>query len=117
MAYVPNSNGSLLAHAIYSDGGPLLDLNSLIAPNSGWVLQSATGISDSGQIVGYGTYKGERRGFVLTPMPAPLPVPEPGSLAVFVLLAGAVGVRAARKGGATGPSLFRDGASPGRRVG
>ena len=31
-----------------------LDLNSLLPPNSGWTLTSATGINDAGQIVGYG---------------------------------------------------------------
>jgi probable HAF family extracellular repeat protein len=91
MAYVPNS-GSLLARATYSNGGPLIDLNSLIAPNSGWVLQSATGISDSGQIVGYGTFDGERRGFVLTPLVA-VAAPEPTPFAMFALVVGAIAVR------------------------
>ena len=31
-----------------------VDLNALIAPNSGWVLLAATGINDSGEIIGFG---------------------------------------------------------------
>jgi probable HAF family extracellular repeat protein len=40
--------------------GTLTDLNSptLLPPNSGWVLSSATGINDSQQVVGYGYYNG-----------------------------------------------------------
>jgi probable HAF family extracellular repeat protein len=43
------------------------DLNSLIAPNSGWVLYSATGINILGQVVGYGTINGQEHAFLLTP--------------------------------------------------
>ncbi|MFN3650920.1 MAG: hypothetical protein ACK47B_15200 [Armatimonadota bacterium] len=37
--------------------GELQDLNDLIPGNSGWLLLAATGISDSGLIVGYGSYE------------------------------------------------------------
>ena len=47
------------------------DLNDLIDPTSGWVLFFARDINDSGQIVGYGTYMGEHRAFVLKPNPMP----------------------------------------------
>jgi len=43
------------------------DLNTLIAANSGWVLNSATGINIWGQIVGSGTLNGQSHGFLLTP--------------------------------------------------
>jgi probable HAF family extracellular repeat protein len=33
----------------------LIDLNTLINPGSGWVLEGATGINDNGQITGFGT--------------------------------------------------------------
>ncbi len=47
--------------------GTLTDLNNALAANSGWILESATSISDGGQIVGIGTLNGVRRGFLLTP--------------------------------------------------
>ncbi len=47
--------------------GAMLDLNQLIPANSGWVLQAANGINDSGQIVGYGTINGQTHAFLLTP--------------------------------------------------
>lgn len=44
------------------------DLNALIPANSGWKLQIATGINDSGQIVGFGDHNGEDdAGFLLIP--------------------------------------------------
>jgi probable HAF family extracellular repeat protein len=43
------------------------DLNTLISANSGWVLNSATGINIWGQIVGSGTLNGQSHGFLLTP--------------------------------------------------
>jgi probable HAF family extracellular repeat protein len=60
--------------------GTAYDLNSLLGTaGSGWVLESATGISDDGTIVGFGTYQGEYRSFALKP------VPEPASLAALGL--------------------------------
>ena len=47
--------------------GIMIDLNSLIAPESGWRLTVATGISEGGQIVGIGTVNGVSRAFLLTP--------------------------------------------------
>jgi hypothetical protein len=49
----------------------LIDLNSLLPANSGWVLLGATGINDTGQISGWGTYNGQAMGFVLNPVPEP----------------------------------------------
>jgi probable HAF family extracellular repeat protein len=43
------------------------DLNTLISANSGWVLNSATGINIWGQIAGSGTLNGQSHGFLLTP--------------------------------------------------
>ena len=67
-------------------GGVMQELNNMIAPNSGWTLEVATGINDSGQICGYGINAGgNTEAFLLTPV-----VPEPST---FVLLgAGAVGL-------------------------
>jgi probable HAF family extracellular repeat protein len=47
--------------------GQVIDLNSLIPSNSGWVLTDAAHISDSGHIVGRGLVNGELHGFLLTP--------------------------------------------------
>jgi probable HAF family extracellular repeat protein len=54
-------------HAFLWSGGAMQDLNSLIPANSGWVLQDATGVNDSGQICGYGVHNGAVRAFLLTP--------------------------------------------------
>jgi probable HAF family extracellular repeat protein len=51
---------------LYQDGH-MIDLNSLLPPGSGWALTSANAINDAGQIVGEGTVKGQRRGFLMTP--------------------------------------------------
>jgi probable HAF family extracellular repeat protein len=43
------------------------NLNDLIPSGSGWVLDAAYGINDSGQIVGTGTLNGANHAFLLTP--------------------------------------------------
>ena len=45
----------------------MTDLNTVVASGTGWVLESAAGICDGGQIVGYGTLNGKRRAFLFTP--------------------------------------------------
>jgi probable HAF family extracellular repeat protein len=60
------------SHAFIYSRAKLLDLNNLVAPNSGWILYSATGINDRGQIVGYGSgpiSNNGTHGFLLTPVP------------------------------------------------
>ena len=47
--------------------GQMIDLNTLVPAGSGWVLESAAGISEDEQIVGYGSVNGKRRAFLLTP--------------------------------------------------
>lgn len=69
--------------------GTMIDLNTLIDPASGWVLNSANAINDFGQIAGTGTFNGQQRAFLLTP------VPEPSS--VVMLLVGGGVVSAYRK--------------------
>ena len=54
-------------HAVVWRRNAVTDLNTLIAPGSGWVLQSATGIDISGNVVGYGTLHGDVRAFRLAP--------------------------------------------------
>ncbi len=59
------------------EGGTAFDLNTLLVDGGGWTLQSAEGINDRGQIVGYGQFGGQTRAYLLTPA-----VPEPSG---FVL--------------------------------
>jgi len=69
-----------------------LDLNTLLPANSGWILTSATGINDAGQIVGYGIDpSGVYSGYELTPLENP--VPEPSVLAFFGLVGLCLGAR------------------------
>ena len=56
--------------------GEVIDLNDVLANGSDWAsLNSASGINDAGQIVGYGkTIDGENRAYVLTIVPIPAAV-------------------------------------------
>lgn len=44
-----------------------IDLNTLIPPDSGWVLQAAHSVSKSGFVTGWGTHNGVTRGYLLVP--------------------------------------------------
>jgi probable HAF family extracellular repeat protein len=57
-------------HAFLWQDGAMIDLNSLLAPNSGLVLESATAINDLGQIAGTGTNGGVTTAFRLDPCTA-----------------------------------------------
>jgi hypothetical protein len=66
--------------AFLYDHGNTYQLLSLIEPTSaqGWsALTTAVAISDSGQIVGQGTFNGQARAFLATPMVTPPPPPPP----------------------------------------
>jgi len=54
---------------LFPVGAPAIDLNGLIPADSGWILETALDVNDSGQIVGRGTRAGQARGFVLTLVP------------------------------------------------
>ncbi|MCW3054138.1 MAG: extracellular repeat protein family [Chthonomonadales bacterium] len=54
-------------HAFLWQEGKMRDLNTLVPPDSNWVLMRATGINACGQIVGSGQFAGKRRAFLLTP--------------------------------------------------
>ncbi|MCK4660502.1 MAG: thrombospondin type 3 repeat-containing protein [Phycisphaerae bacterium] len=54
-------------HAFIYRDGVMTDLNNLIPPASGWTLQQAAAINDLGQIVGYGSFGGQARAFLLKP--------------------------------------------------
>jgi probable HAF family extracellular repeat protein len=74
-----------LPHAFIYSNGLMTDLNDLINPTSGWTLESAKGINDVGQIVGYGTNAfGQTEGFLLTPCASSAgAVPEPATLGLL----------------------------------
>ncbi len=63
----PPADGSAANLAVIWAEGTILDLNSLLTDGSGWILTSAYGVNDAGQIVGTGLLNGAQRGFVLTP--------------------------------------------------
>jgi len=66
-ANVRSASTLMVYHAVlFRRTGPV-DLNRLIPARSGWVLSEATGVNDSGQIVGYGSFHGVDHGFLLTP--------------------------------------------------
>ena len=70
-AYGLDSTGRVVGssddRAFLWDGGQLLDLNDHIPANSGWHLQAATAINESGQIVGWGRILGVPTAFLLSP--------------------------------------------------
>jgi probable HAF family extracellular repeat protein len=53
---------------IWTRGTGMRDLNRLIDHNSGWILDTATGINVWGEIVGQGLRNGQPHGFLLTPV-------------------------------------------------
>jgi probable HAF family extracellular repeat protein len=55
--------------AFIASGGVIRDLNELIQTGTGWQLQVAYGINDSGWIVGFGLLNGSDRAFLLIPRP------------------------------------------------
>jgi uncharacterized membrane protein len=87
--------GVTKSHAVMwvPGGTSAIDLNSLIDPSSGWVLNEARGINDAGLIVGTGSFDPDGAG----PLPTLSlafrldPVPEPsglGSIGAIVIAAG-----------------------------
>lgn len=62
--WLPYTAGTHRAFII--DHGVAKDLNSLLPPDSGWVLTDAWGVNDNNQIVGNGLLDGRAAGFVLT---------------------------------------------------
>ena len=58
--------GTNARHAVLWDGCELIDLNTVLAPGSGWVLSNAAAINEHGDIIGTGTDPdGNVRGYIL----------------------------------------------------
>ncbi len=73
-------DGMIPQATIYSDG-VVQNLNDLIYPDSGWILESTVDINDLGQIIGNGIFNGQqRRGFLLTPMSTSKTIPESSTI-------------------------------------
>jgi probable HAF family extracellular repeat protein len=88
---------SSLPRAFIHDGTTMVDLNDLIDPLAGWMLQSAQAINASGQIVGYGSHNGQIHAFLLTPGAITNPVPEPATWALMIAGLGAIGLATRRQ--------------------
>jgi len=75
LAFAINDAGDVVGYSslssaraiLWTKARGMLDLNTLIPPNSGWMLMQATFISSNGKISGFGTHNGQTRGFLLTP--------------------------------------------------
>ena len=52
---------------LYTKEGGMVDLNSLIDPQSGWLLQGGGDINEAGQIVGWGRHNNLSHAYILTP--------------------------------------------------
>jgi probable HAF family extracellular repeat protein len=76
-AYAINNQGMVVGSSGYIDSadhafvwtssGGMQDLNDLIPQSTGWILEFAFAINDSGQIAGFGVINGQERAFLLTP--------------------------------------------------
>ena len=83
--------------AFLYENGTMIDLNTLIDPTSGFILNVATNISDTGFIIGSGTNKsGIQEAFLLTPTDIN-PVPEASTTVSLGLLLALGGVMIAAK--------------------
>jgi hypothetical protein len=77
-----------ILHAFLNDGTHLIDLNSDVWNLGAWTLTEATGVSDAGQIVGWGYLGGQAHAFYLYPSalgdnPCPTQAPPPSCSACY----------------------------------
>jgi probable HAF family extracellular repeat protein len=86
-------------HAFLYANGVMQDLNTLIPPLSGVVLNDAVGIDADGRIVAFGTDRsGDSHEYLLTPdLGSPSPVPEPSTLALLAVGAAVRVLRSRRR--------------------
>jgi probable HAF family extracellular repeat protein len=78
--------GNAVTHAFAYVNGQMIDLNSLLPLDSGWVLETAYGINNFGDIVGTGTYNGQQEAFLLDPQQFGVAaIPEPGTVGLVLL--------------------------------
>ena len=68
-------------HGFVEMDGVMIDLNQLLPVNSGWTIDAAYGINDSGAIVGAGTLNGQSYAVELVaPSSLLVGTPEPATL-------------------------------------
>lgn len=68
VAYSGYDDGYPIGHGfLWGPNSEMVDLNSVLPSNSGWILTGAAAINNHGQIVGTGLHNGIRRAFLLTP--------------------------------------------------
>ena len=67
VGYQSNNSGANRAFRYRPGLDGMIDLNTLLPPNSGWVLTSARAINDGGIVVGAGIYNGRNTPFILYP--------------------------------------------------
>src|SRR5262249_20376164 len=65
----------------------MYDLNTLLPPDSGWILGSVSAINDKGQILADGYFRSApgSEALLLTPRSMPSAVPEPSTLMMIVV--------------------------------
>ncbi|HYC31754.1 MAG TPA: GC-type dockerin domain-anchored protein [Gemmatimonadales bacterium] len=68
-SFIPGTSAA--QHAFVWRAGVLTDLETAIAPDSGWSLWDASAITEDGRIVGAGVLNGRPRAFLLTPIACP----------------------------------------------
>ena len=101
---VGTSLGGFFPHAFLYQNGTMINLTSLLAPNSGVTLTDAVAINNVGQILAEGFTTGDswERLYLLTPVGDPQPVapntlitptPEPSTLAIFAIASAAWAAR------------------------
>ncbi len=78
-SYISSGSTPTLHAFVYDAAHGMVDLNSLVSPLSGLVLESGGAINDAGQIAGAASIGEEFHAFLLTP------VPEPSSLVLCSL--------------------------------
>jgi probable HAF family extracellular repeat protein len=81
------------AFIFYASGTDMLDLNDLVENGAGWILTSANGINDMGQIVGTGTIDGQTHAYLLTLVV----VPEPSTWFLSLVVAGGFAAWSAKR--------------------
>ena len=63
----PSTGNVSISRLVLWRDGQVFELQALLS-STGWSITSATGINNSGQIVGFGTFNNETHGFILTPV-------------------------------------------------
>jgi probable HAF family extracellular repeat protein len=95
---IPNTTSAHGSHAfLYDRRGGMVDLNTLIDPDGGWVITDANAINDAGQIAATACRGGVFSDCHAVRLDLVSPVPEPGGWAMLALGIGAIGLRGASR--------------------